>query len=79
MEHRLVAEEHLGRYLLPTEVVHHKNGNRADNVWENLDVSTRGQHIRGHFEESFHVQELLGRITELEVQLKLYEEKYGKL
>lgn len=46
-EHRLVMECHLQRYLLPTEVVHHKDGNRANNAIENLELfASNAEHLK---------------------------------
>lgn len=37
-QHRLVMERYIGRHLLPSESVHHKNGNRLDNNLSNLEL-----------------------------------------
>jgi HNH endonuclease len=49
-EHRLVMEKHLGRFLLPGEVVHHKNRKRGDNKLSNLEhFSSHSEHMQSHY------------------------------
>ena len=50
----LVLEKKLGRSLLPNEVPHHKNGNKADDREENLVAMGSREHKRIHSIENHH-------------------------
>lgn len=47
-EHREVMEAILGRALLPGEHVHHRDGNRANNAPDNLELLTAAEHAHHH-------------------------------
>ena len=58
-EHRIVAEQILGRALYPGEVVHHIDGNKRNNKPENLRVfESQSDHAKFHAEFSWFIKEL---------------------
>jgi len=48
LEHRHIMALTLGRPLSDDELVHHKDGDRTNNVVSNLQVMTMGQHLGHH-------------------------------
>ncbi|MCL4419167.1 HNH endonuclease [Patescibacteria group bacterium] len=58
-EHRLVMEQKIERYLLPTEIVHHINHNRLDNRPENLELAKNQKEHFNHHREVFERQKVI--------------------
>lgn len=55
--HRVIAEQALGRSLLPGEIVHHKDGDKWNNHPDNLEVMTQAEHARIHCIERWSKEE----------------------
>ena len=57
LEHRHIMEQHLGRKLNPSEIIHHINGNRLDNRIKNLMIDNQSNHARNHMKQRYiHLQ-----------------------
>ena len=73
MEHRMVMEEHLKRFLLPEEVVHHHDRNTQNNDISNLElIESNGKHTILH-----HKKDLSDRICHLCKSNTTYTHKNG--
>lgn len=55
-EHRVVAEQMIGRPLERGEIVHHIDGNKHNNDPSNLQVMTQADHLRTHHAEMWRAR-----------------------
>lgn len=49
--HRYVMECFLGRKLESSEIVHHIDGNKFNNNIENLEILSRSEHLKKHYNQ----------------------------
>lgn len=57
LEHILVAEEKLGRFLKPGETVHHEDENKQNNHPNNIEIfPTTGAHTKHHCKQRMLVK-----------------------
>jgi hypothetical protein len=58
LEHRLEMEKKIGRLLTDEEIVHHKDGNGHNNKISNLELTTKKNHFKEHYEAVKEVKKL---------------------
>ena len=82
-EHRWVMEQHIGRPLLASEIVHHIDHDGTNNKLSNLEITTRSKHAAHHmtgrkFKHSEESKALISRKTKEAMSRPEVKEKYLK-
>lgn len=75
-EHRHIMQLHLGRKLLPTEIVRHHDGNTKNNVIENLYVIKKSDQINDQIKKGEISAQIKNALERKSLGIKVKREKW---
>lgn len=78
LEHRIIMEKKIKRYLKSEEIVHHKDSNRNNNNIKNLELhSSQAEHMKRHYPKGKHIYKKrhpwIGRKHSISSRIKMSE------
>lgn len=78
LEHRLVVENHIERFLDAKEVVHHINEIKNDNRVENLFLCDTSEHSKIHRLGGFHTTSSKVKVRKQRQTWKFERDEFGR-